>query len=248
MTKKTHQTIIDWTKRSHPYILSVSLLFILISVIVIIVLTFLGYRYAVFEDARPDWEAYATIFSLVAAVGSIWVATYIPSQIAKKQNQIALFDKRFEVYQQFNEFMTHWSEHMDMILSEKIEQHRIYACVYAIENCSKFGSNIDVLTSAYFENDDYPTELNLFLIELQKKNVFMLLKIPVLFQNVQSIDVRSIIKSFQEFVFLMRTAVVKRKIPRGFVKSANSFSQELKNAKKSGLVLQLEGDINKIEI
>lgn len=245
MTKKTHQTIIDWTKRSHPYILSVSLLFILISVIVIIFLTFLGYRYAIFEDARPDWEAYATIFSLIAAVGSIWVATYIPSQIAKKQNQIALFDKRFEVYQEFNEFFTQWNMLIKQIIEQKDEPTRIRKCIYAIELCTGRPANFSSIENL---NMSEAKELEICILEIHRNKVFLIQKIPSLFHEVEDADVILLVDSYQKVMNDIRHIINLKKIPRGFVKNATEFQKELRSVADAKLMNRIKSELQKLEV
>ena len=141
-------------------------------------------------------EGLATVVAAVGAIIAVVITkriAYEQIEIAKKQNEIsdkqasiavqqneiAMFDKKFETYRQYSEFLTRWRIYIKAILGEKENKKRIYACMLTIENCSTFGSNIEALSTAYFKNNDYPTELNLFLLEMQKENVFMLFKLPL---------------------------------------------------------------------
>ncbi len=131
-------------------------------------------------------EGVATVIAAVGAIMAVVITkkiAYEQIEIAKKQNtisdkqaniavqqnEIAMFDKKFETYRQFSEFLTRWRIHIKAILGEKENKKRIFACMQTIENCSTFGSNIESLSTAYFANDDYPTELNLFFSRCKKK-------------------------------------------------------------------------------
>ena len=207
------------------------------------------------------------IATVVAAVGAI-IAVIVTRKIAKRQieiaekqneisdkqanialqqNEIAMFDKKFETYQQFSEFLTLWRIHIKASLDEKQNNKRIFACMQTIEFCSTFGSNIELLSAAYFENNDFPTELNLFLLGLQKESVFMIFKIPLLFKNVQLEEIQGLIDAYQGFMNQMRSAITRRQVLRGFVKAANDFKKELQRIEDARMLTQMKTELKRIE-
>lgn len=67
---------------------------------------FFGYRLMFIQEYVFDLDATEKICSIifgiigtVATVAAIWTAILVPKQIAQRQNDIALFEKRFTVYQ-----------------------------------------------------------------------------------------------------------------------------------------------------
>lgn len=85
------------------------LLAIVLTAIIVVLIMFLtplafGYNHAYIGECNFDLEnmyyVWATIGSL-ATLSAIIVAVWIPKKIGKKQNDIALFDKRYGIYREF---------------------------------------------------------------------------------------------------------------------------------------------------
>lgn len=60
-----------------------------------------GFRITFVPDLENSWEAisaFAAWFGVVTSFGAIMVAIWIPKEIADRQDRIALFEKRLEIY------------------------------------------------------------------------------------------------------------------------------------------------------
>lgn len=89
------------------------LLIIAIGVLVVVGLLYCaGLRITYAPELKNDWDsisAYAAWFSVVVSIfgvgasfAAVWYAIRVPKQIAEKQNNIALFEKRYEILCLFN--------------------------------------------------------------------------------------------------------------------------------------------------
>ena len=70
----------------------------------VLVLYLKGFRITYAPELENSWgaiSAFASWASVMASATAILVAIRIPSVIADRQNKIALFEKRFEVYDGF---------------------------------------------------------------------------------------------------------------------------------------------------
>ena len=103
--KKTFRNLIVWLKKGHPFILGVTFLTIIVLVIILVMFLSLGYRFAIYDNIRPDWDAIGTIFSLFASIGAIVAAVFIPWKIAQQQNKIALFGIKHESYAEIHKLL-----------------------------------------------------------------------------------------------------------------------------------------------
>jgi len=94
-------------KKSLSFYIILWTIFTTAVIIAIAIFGFLGYRLVIAENARPDWEGINTVTSwLVAPITVIFAiagSIAIPLSIARKQNKIALFEKRYLVYTVYTE-------------------------------------------------------------------------------------------------------------------------------------------------
>lgn len=82
--------------KSIALFIAICIIIISLVVSIICILAFaLGYRPVKTETSVIDFNSLAIIISILSVI----VAIYIPCKIADKQNKIALFEKRYELYQ-----------------------------------------------------------------------------------------------------------------------------------------------------
>ena len=88
---------------------------LLVGIIVFVVIAFVmakfGWRITYAPDLENSWDAISAVatwvgvvisaFGVVASVVAIWYAIQVPKKIADRQDKIALFEKRYECFQFF---------------------------------------------------------------------------------------------------------------------------------------------------
>lgn len=87
-----------------------------IAAILALILFLFGFRITCSPEQDNNWDAVSACASwigiLISAVGvtasfvAIWFAIQVPKKIADRQDKIALFEKRYQVYNLFNKLMT----------------------------------------------------------------------------------------------------------------------------------------------
>ena len=98
----------DFLKRHRIKIIS-TLFCIAISVVIFKACT--GWRIVYAPELEPDWDSVSAVASLIGAVGTV-AAVWFAIRVANKQNQIALFEKRYIAYKKLNKLLI-FAEHLD---------------------------------------------------------------------------------------------------------------------------------------
>lgn len=70
-----------------------------------------GWRIVYAPELEPDWNSVSAVASLIGAVGTV-AAVWFAIRVADKQNQIALFEKRYTAYTKLNKLRM-FAEHID---------------------------------------------------------------------------------------------------------------------------------------
>lgn len=78
---------------------------------------------AINQHAKPrkfdKWNRVFTVLEIICSISAIIVAILIPGKIAKEQNKIALFDKRYEVYCEFQAIQNFLMGYSEVCSNEK---------------------------------------------------------------------------------------------------------------------------------
>jgi hypothetical protein len=190
-----------WLKKGHPIILGVTLLIVLIGTITLSVYLCIGYRFAIFDNARPDWEAISAILSFLAALGAIGAAVFIPWRIAQQQNKIALFGIKHESYAEIHKLLC-FADSISNYLFEKHTPDKIKVN-QAFDEMKKPSMILNSMAVIFgFEYDETQTEkkdLMLFLTKL-KATEYLIKKSLYLFDYIDTDDVRKMTLTCQDFL------------------------------------------------
>lgn len=68
---------------------------------VVLTMMLFGWRFTYAPELETSWDAVSSVAAWVGVISSffaIWFAIQVPKKIAEKQNKIALFEKRYAVY------------------------------------------------------------------------------------------------------------------------------------------------------
>lgn len=83
---------------------------LLVAILIVAVVAFFmakfGWRIIYATELENNWEAISAVAAwagVIASFGAIMVAIWIPKRIADQQNKIALFEKRYAVYELYNQ-------------------------------------------------------------------------------------------------------------------------------------------------
>lgn len=98
----------DFLRRHKIKIISI-LFCIAISVVIFKACT--GWRIVYAPELEPDWNSVSAVASLISAVGTV-AAVWFAICVANKQNQIALFEKRYIAYTKLNKLLM-FAEYLD---------------------------------------------------------------------------------------------------------------------------------------
>ena len=159
-----------------------------------------GYSFAIREGVIPDWEAIGTVLSFIAACSAIWAAVFIPWQIAQKQNRIALFEMKYEAFQQFSDLICRWDVYLKRILNASGEKEKLYACIFAIENLLWEDQNVESAIKRYLADDEIPSYILSATLDIQRNVVFLVRKLPCLFYCVEKDDLKKLTDTFEKFI------------------------------------------------
>lgn len=80
-----------------------------IAAILALILFLFGFRITYSPELDNNWDAVSACASWVGVIASfvaIWFAIRVPKKIADRQDKIALFEKRYQVYNLFKKLMT----------------------------------------------------------------------------------------------------------------------------------------------
>lgn len=80
-----------------------------IAAILALILFLFGFRITYSPELDNNWDAVSACAAWVGVIASfvaIWFAIRVPKKIADRQDKIALFEKRYQVYNLFNKLMT----------------------------------------------------------------------------------------------------------------------------------------------
>lgn len=145
-----------------------------------------GYNHVYIQECNFDFKSMDYIWTAIGSVTTViamFIAIWIPNRIAKKQNDIALFEKRYEVYREFEKlkyFRELLKVEVDPTVNNKTEQGRKNM------DCGSFVSYKDISISEV--KDLAPGDRFLFLIREAKKTVIKLEEIHLLFATDKKID------------------------------------------------------------
>lgn len=95
-------------------------------IIVVLILFLFGFKFTYAPELENSWgaiSAFAAWASVIASSIAILVAVWIPKRIAEKQDRIALFEKRFEFYEELQRCIS-FSAHVQNL--DSINEIQIY--------------------------------------------------------------------------------------------------------------------------
>ena len=162
---------------------------ILISLLgIIIFLYFCGFRITYAPTLDNNWDAVsacAAWFSGIMSAGALFVAISIPKIIAEQQNKIALFDKRYKLYDSFVFLIIIVQKIFDGSangIDRKIYFETLIETHKSVSTAGEFTSSCKATVDAY-------TRL-----------IFEIGKVEFLFDIEESNDILAFLKSFDTYV------------------------------------------------
>ena len=98
-----------WKSKWFPTIVAIAIL--VLAVLIWVIMELFGWRFSYAPELENKWEAVSAVASwvqviisilgVIASFVAIWFAIQVPKKIADRQDRIALFEKRWEVYNIF---------------------------------------------------------------------------------------------------------------------------------------------------
>lgn len=242
------QKIIDWCKKSHPYILSIALLFLALNVITFVVFLSFGYSFAIRDNVSLDWDAIGTVFSFFAAVSTIWVAVFIPWRIAEKQNRISIFNEKFETYQKCVTFLTHWRIYTKLFVDNKDKEMRLQILLSSVRHLFHNNEKAEEILCRYLEGDVVPQDLLDFISDIHNDNTVLFDRASCLFICLSDSDVKQISDVFSDFIRALTVSLFNKKLQSGIVGCCEAFQAEIVNFINKEYLSSMKSEIGKIEV
>lgn len=121
---------------------------ILIVAVVAFVMALFGWRITYIPELKNNWDAISAVaawvgvvisaVSVIASFVAIWYAIQVPKKIANRQDKIALFEKRYECFQFFEECFLLYKKSINGEQTEEVINHCCHMLgVEGLEDLSK---------------------------------------------------------------------------------------------------------------
>lgn len=150
-----------------------------IAAILALILFLFGFRITCSPEQDNNWDAVSACASWVGVIASfvaIWFAIQVPKKIADRQDKIALFEKRYQVYNLFKKLMTtmYFIELPKKIPVEKIKFTEIFDSCFSnnllCENADKEEEILSKKRIEIFELLHAETDKLSILFPISKEN------------------------------------------------------------------------------
>lgn len=199
--KQTMNRAMEWFNRSHPVILPLSIFFILIEVVALTACLLMGYRFAIYENIRPDWEAIGTLFSFIASVGAISAAVIIPWRVAQQQNKIALFGIKHESYAEIHKLLC-LADSISNYLFKKDNQDKMYVdqVFCEMKKPSIILNSMAVIFGFAYDEAETDKDIWILFISKLKETEYLIKKSLYLFDYINPEDVQQMTITCQNFL------------------------------------------------
>jgi len=236
-----------WLHKEHSVILSVTFVVLMLIIIIVTVLSFLGYKLIVFEDVRPDWEAIGTLFSFIASVGAIGAAIIIPREIAHKQNDIALFKEKYEIFQKCAIFLSRWHYSCSGILSATDTKEKLICCIVAVLIKLKKGDSAEEIFQRFASNDSITHDLAIEMFEFYEDDLFLFPKASCLFQCVDNYQIKKITEAYNDFINKLRFATILKEFDDKFDEATKRFLEEIELIQSGKIIERMSDEVRKLK-
>lgn len=135
-------------------------------VIVALVMALFGWKITYAPDLENSWEAISAVAAwvgVVASLGAIMIAIWIPTEIANRQDKISLFEKRYELYDK----VLYWQKVIALLLRQN-NINEAYATCYQMLNKDFFASENVYQINNFLDWSKFHSDLMFDIDELKK--------------------------------------------------------------------------------
>lgn len=143
-------------------------------------------------EAIDKHEGFA---SVILAVITALIAIFVPCFIAKRQNKIALFDKRFQKYQQFLAL----KEFSEIIKNIALENNQIEGHIWTIQE-SYLNIHIAGVDKEYIKNRKDITYIKIVALSNLERDKELFETLPLVLKIKDITVIKSVNESLQQFV------------------------------------------------
>jgi len=232
--------LMKWLKKEHPILLGLTIIATIVAITVVLIFTILGYRFAVNENARPDWEAIGSVFSFVSSIGAIGAAVFIPWQIAQKQNAIALFHKREEEFGFIKSYLFSWAGTCQRIVEAKDESVILGKCKSIVHMRTELG---EFKKSEMLDDNNYYLQL-LPRIAINDRKHLDTIKWLFTLTNEENLYIEDLQACCDRLIISMCHSLENQKIAKGLISQAKNFLEVLDIDKRITFLSELEKELS----
>lgn len=191
-------------ERWFPLIAAIAILVLVAGVILTMVL--FGWRFTYAPELETNWDAVAAVATWVgvfASFSAIMVAIWIPKKIADRQDKIALFERRYESFQFFEECFVLYKKSVDKSLAEVIN----------VQCCHMLGvQKIEDLNRYDFQNK-------------VKHFEYLLHQMEFLFPGIQEKDVSKLYNALSSYLAAILDGKDIEKNKQDYISAMNEFGK-----------------------
>lgn len=191
---------------------------------------------------RRDWFDYVSAFTpIILSIIAVWIAI----ATARKQNQLALFDKKSDTYQKLLLFINHWQNGCEFILKGIDNKSICLGCFAALFNRSWKNADVDfsdVMRTDESSDFKYIHAVQCYYIE----DISMLSELRFIYKCVDKSCISAMMDKYNNFMRVFHETIFNKVVADKLIEYTRAFFEEL-NLFHDKVLQEMEAELMKIK-